>query len=77
LITIDEEITVDQLRKLIDNNERKRERIRLSLDDKLYLEPLLTKYGNDYKKMSKDIKLNKMQWNEHQVELKHKEYMKL
>ena len=54
---------MDQLRKLIDNNERKRERVRLSLDDKLYLEPLLAKYGVDYKKMARDVKLNKMQWN--------------
>ena len=68
---------MDQLRKLIDNNERKRDRVRLSLDDKMYLEPLLKKYGTDYKKMSKDVKLNKMQWTEHQVELKHKEYNKL
>ena len=69
---MDEELTIEQLRKLIDNNERKRERIRLSLDDRLYLEPLLAKYGTDYKKMVKDIKLNKMQWNAHQVELKHR-----
>ena len=68
---------MDQLRKLIDNNERKRDRIRLSVDDRLYLEPLLSKHGADYTKMAKDIRLNKMQWNPHQVELKHKEYMKL
>ena len=43
----------------------------------MYLEPLLKKHGTDYKKMAKDVKLNKMQWTEHQVELKHKEYLKL
>jgi hypothetical protein len=50
--------------------------LRLSLDEKLYLEPLLEKYGNDYEKMMKDVKLNKLQWNANQIMKKHDQYKK-
>jgi len=76
VVEVEEELTFDQLKKLLTKDEPKRDRLRLSLDDKLYLEPLLERYGTDYDKMVRDVRLNRLQWNAHQIEKKHEQYKK-
>ena len=60
-----------------ENKEKKEKTGKLSIDDSMYLERLLKKWGTNYEKMAKDIKLNKMQWTAHQIEKKHHSYLKL
>jgi hypothetical protein len=38
------------------------------------LEALLKKWGKNYERMSKDVKLNKLQWTPRQIEKKHHAY---
>lgn len=76
-LEIEEEMTFDQVKKLLTKNDVQRPRLRLSLDDKLYLEPLLRKYGSDFGAMAADVKLNKMQWNHNQIRKRHEQYLKL
>ena len=66
-VEVEEEMTFDQLKNLLTKDEPKRDRLKLSLDDKLYLEPLLKRHGCDYEKMVRDVRLNRLQWNAHQV----------
>ena len=60
-----------------ENKEKKEKTGKLSIDDSMYLERLLKKWGTNYEKMAKDIKLNKMQWTAHQIEKKHRAYLKM
>lgn len=76
VVEVEEEMTFDQLKKLLTKDEPKRDRLRLSLDDKLYLEPLLERHQENYEKMAKDVKLNRLQWNAHQIMKKHEQYKK-
>lgn len=60
-------MTFDEVKKLLTKSDIKKDRLRLSLDEKLYLEPLIKKYGDDFQAMMNDVKLNKMQWNVNQI----------
>jgi hypothetical protein len=37
----------------------------------------MKKWGNNYERMAKDVKLNVMQWTAHQIEKKHGAYKEL
>jgi hypothetical protein len=41
------------------------------------LEKLIKKWGTDFGSMSKDIKLNRLQWTQKQVEKKYEAYQKM
>lgn len=69
-------MTFDQIKNLLSKDEAKKDRLRISLDEKMFLEPLLKKHGEDYVRMAKDVKLNKMQWNANQIQKKHEQYKK-
>lgn len=72
-----ESITFDELRKLIDKPSDKKRYAKLTVEDESYLEGLLKKWGNNYERMAKDIKLNRMQWTAKQIEKKHEAYKAL
>jgi len=40
---------------------------KINLDESLILEKLIKKWNNDFTSMSKDIKLNRMQWTAKQI----------
>lgn len=40
---------------------------RINLDESLILEKLIKKWNNDFTSMSRDIKLNRMQWTAKQI----------
>ena len=67
-----ETISFDDLKKLLDGSTSKKKRMaKVTVDDAYYLEALLKKWGINYERMAKDVKLNKMQWNAHQIQKKH------
>ena len=72
-----ESMTFDELRKLIDGPSQNKKPAKLSVADISYLEALLKKWGNNYQRMSKDVKLNRMQWTAHQIEKKHQAFNQL
>lgn len=75
-LQVEEDMTFDEVRKLLTKNDVKKDKLRISLDDKMYLEPLLKKYGQNFEAMMADVKLNKMQWNANQIKKKHEQYLK-
>jgi hypothetical protein len=62
-----ETISIENLRKLTGNPERKERPGKLSIDDGLYLEKLLKRWGTNYARMAQDIKLNRLQWTAQQI----------
>jgi hypothetical protein len=69
-----ESMSFDDLKKLLTGPAVRKRPTKLSVDDANYLEQLLKRWGSNYERMSKDIKLNKMQWTAHQIEKKHESY---
>jgi hypothetical protein len=47
------------------------------LDETLILEKLMKKWTTDFASMAKDIKLNRMQWTQKQIEKKYDAYQKI
>ena len=44
--------------------------MKLSVDDASYLENIIKKYGDNYERAAKDVKLNRMQWTANQIKKK-------
>jgi hypothetical protein len=62
-----ESISLDELKKLLVGPAVRKRPTKLSVDDANYLEQLLKRWGNNYERMAKDVKLNRMQWTAHQI----------
>lgn len=69
-----ESISLEDLKKLLAGPPGKKRMTKLSVDDANYLEPLIKKYGNNYERAAKDIKLNRMQWTANQIGKKYETY---
>lgn len=70
-------MSFDELKKLLNGPSEKKRMAKLSVEDTSYLQGLLKKWGNNYERMAKDVKLNRMQWTAHQIEKKHQTYKSL
>ena len=64
-------MSFDELRKLLTGPSEKKRVAKLTVEDASYLEGLLKKWGTNYERMAKDVKLNRMQWTAHQILKKH------
>lgn len=62
-----ESMSFDELRKLLDGPSQSKKPAKLSMEDVSYLEALLKKWGVEYQRMAKDIRLNRMQWTARQI----------
>lgn len=72
-----ESISTEDLKKilgLLSSESGKKRLTKLSVDDVNYLEPLIKKYGDNYERAAKDIKLNRMQWTANQIAKKYESY---
>jgi DNA-binding Lrp family transcriptional regulator len=69
-----ESMSFNELRRLLDGPPSKKRMTKLSVDDANYLEPLVKKYGTNYERAAKDIKLNRMQWTGNQIAKKWQSY---
>lgn len=69
-----ESMSVEELKKLLAGPPGKKRMTKLSVDDANYLEPLIKKYGNNYERAAKDIKLNRLQWTANQIAKKYESY---
>jgi hypothetical protein len=67
-------MTVEDLKKLLAGPPGKKRITKLSVGDASYLEPLIKKYGDNYERAAKDIKLNRMQWTANQISKKYESY---
>ena len=56
---------------MIDGPAEKKKPAKLTVEDISYLENLLKRWGTNYGRMAKDIRLNRMQWTPKQIEKKH------
>ena len=73
-----ETVSLDTLKKLRGQDGPKKEKLgKLTVDDSMYLEKMLKRWGTNYGRMAQDFKLNKMQWTAHQIEKKHETYKKM
>lgn len=73
-------MSAEDLQKLLNGGkveEKKKKTPRLRPEEASYLEPLLAKWGVNYERMAKDVKLNRMQWTAHQISKKHGAYKHL
>jgi hypothetical protein len=70
-------MSFDELRKLLTGPSEKKRVAKLTVQDASCLEALMKKWGNNYDRMAKDVKLNVMQWTAHQIEKKHQAYNEL
>lgn len=66
-----ETITLDSFRKLTGDTNKKEKLGKLSIDDGIYLQKLVKRWGTNYARMAQDVKLNRMQWTAQQIERKH------
>lgn len=64
-------MSFDELRKLLDGPSQNKKPAKLTPADVAYLETLLKRWGTDYERMAKDVRLNRMQWTARQIEKKH------
>jgi hypothetical protein len=62
-----ETMTIDSLRKLTGDANKKEKVGKLSIDDGIYLEKMLKRWGTNYARMAQDIKLNRLQWTAQQI----------
>lgn len=73
-----EVMNMADFQKLLGGESKKKEKIgKFSIDDGIYLEKLIKKWGDNYGRMAQDAKRNRMQWTAHQIEKKHEAYKKL
>lgn len=68
---------MDNLRRLTGDVNKKEKIGKMSIDDGIYLEKLLKRWGTNYARMAQDIKLNRLQWTAQQIEKKHETYKKM
>ena len=67
-----ESMPLNSFKKLLGDEGNKKEKMgKLSVDDSMYLEKMLKRWGNNYARMAQDIKLNRMQWTAQQIQKKH------
>lgn len=59
---------------MLEGNPQKKRITKLSVEDTVYLEPLIKKWGDNYERAAKDIKLNRMQWTANQISKKYESY---
>ena len=64
-------MSVEDLKKLLAGPPGKKRPTKLSVDDPNYLEPLVKKYGYNFERAAKDVKLNRMQWTANQIAKKY------
>ena len=79
-VEVSEEISLNNLQQgkiVLEPIEYQPKKLKLTPDEKLVIEKLEKKYKGNFKKMFKDIKVNKFQWNESQIEKIHQKYLKL
>lgn len=62
-----EGMTIDSFRKLTGNTEKKEKIGKLSIDDGMYLQKLVKRWGTNYARMAQDVKLNRLQWTAQQI----------
>ena len=72
-----ESMSFDELRKMLEGPSEKKRTSRLGVEDVSYLENLLKKWGENYERMAKDVRLNRMQWTAKQIQKKHEAYQQL
>lgn len=79
-IKVTEEISLENLEKgkiVLTPIEYTPKKVKMTPDEKMIIEKLVKKYKDDFKKMFKDIKLNKFQWNVGQIKKFHEKYIKI
>jgi hypothetical protein len=69
-----ESISFDELKKMLDGPSQQKKPAKLTVEDASYLEGLLKRWGTNYDRMAKDVRLNRMQWTPRQIEKKHEAY---
>lgn len=79
-VDVNEEISInnlDQGKIVLEPVEFHQKKLKMSIDDKHVIEKLVAKYKDDFKKMFKDIKINKFQWNPTQIKKAYDKYIKI
>lgn len=73
-IEVDEEYDLDYIKKLNEKSEQDdgfaKAKPKITEDEAIIIEKLVAKYDDNWMKMMRDIKINVLQWNAHQIQKK-------
>ncbi len=76
-IDVEEEIDIANLNKgkiVLEPITYGKKKIKLTPDEKILVEQMMKKHGENYEKVFKDLKVNKFQWNINQIKSAYEKY---